>query len=104
MSRFDLSSFSESLLADVIGSSGRSDIRLETDISPASIPANKAASVGLIMNEIVTNSVKHAYADGRSGTIRLTCSTEGGAVVLELADDGCGFDPQQPPATPSAAR
>ena len=96
VSRFDLSAFSESLIADVIGSSGRSDIQLETQITPASISANKAASVGLILNEIATNAIKHAYADGRPGTIRLTCNDEGHAVVLELADDGCGFDPQQP--------
>ena len=34
VSRFDLSAFSESLIADVIGSSGRADIRLETQIGP----------------------------------------------------------------------
>jgi two-component sensor histidine kinase len=46
---------------------------------------------GLIINELVSNSLKHAFSEGRSGTVRIGLREENGACVMSVADDGMGL-------------
>ncbi|WP_300522007.1 PAS domain-containing protein [Aminiphilus sp.] len=55
------------------------------------LEARRAVSVGLMVNELVTNAVKHAFPEGRSGEVTLRVGREGGAVFVDVADDGVGF-------------
>lgn len=44
------------------------------------------------MNELVSNSLRHAFSDGRTGRITVTLERQGqSAVVLTVADSGPGF-------------
>ena len=88
---FDIGDFVGNLVSDVVGSSGRNDIKIETQISSIKIPAEKASAFGLILNEIVTNSIKHAYKDGRTGTIAVHASALNNLAKISIADDGPGF-------------
>jgi PAS domain S-box-containing protein len=92
ITRFDLGAFAESLAEDVLGASGRSDIVLRSDCDGVHIAADQAAPVGLILNELITNAVKHAY-DGRGGELRLGVRHLDGHALIDLRDDGPGFDP-----------
>ena len=92
ITRFDVGAFAESLAEDVLGASGRADIVLTSDCDPVLITADQAAPVGLILNELITNAVKHAFADGRGGALRLGVRAVGGDVLIDLRDDGPGFD------------
>jgi len=49
--------------------------------------------VGLIINELVTNSIKHGFPGTKRGKIVLNLKTENNLVFLELKDDGIGFAP-----------
>jgi two-component sensor histidine kinase len=49
--------------------------------------------LGLIVNEIVTNMIKHAFAGRESGTLRISASREGKQVTVVLEDDGSGLSP-----------
>lgn len=89
---FDIGSFATSLAHDLLGASGRRDIVLSTDVSAVEISARKAAPVGLILNELITNAIKHAYADGRPGAMRLSVARVDGHARIDLFDDGPGFD------------
>lgn len=92
ITRFDVGAFADSLAQDVLGASGRADIVLESDCDTVLITADQAAPIGLILNELITNAVKHAFADGRGGTLRLAVRAVDGDALLDLRDDGPGFD------------
>lgn len=75
-------------LSRSIGSIG---VRVETEIEDLLLPTRYAAPLGLIVNELVTNSLKYAFGDGRAGTVRVVFGREGGSYELVVADDGRGL-------------
>ncbi len=92
----------EKLVGDVIGAVlGSSPLRqkVELVVNPAGteqllIAPKQAASLALIINELVTNSVKHAFRDRDRGRIEVSFYTnpvDQRTVVLELRDDGPGW-------------
>lgn len=91
VTRFDVGAFAENLVADVVGASGRTDIVIEADITPIEVASSKAAALGLILNEITTNAIKHAFVDGRPGMITIRASLDGRDAVVEISDDGHGL-------------
>src|SRR6478735_1479570 len=55
------------------------------------------ADLKLALTEAVSNSVRHAYADG-SGFVSIAYELSGDTLAVEVVDDGKGFDPERPPA------
>jgi two-component sensor histidine kinase len=50
--------------------------------------------LGLIVNELVSNSLKHAFPDGRRGLVTITCRSEGtDGIGIVYHDDGIGLPP-----------
>jgi serine/threonine-protein kinase RsbW len=47
----------------------------------------------LALTEACTNSVRHAYREGRAGTVEIVYQIEPDRLVVEVADDGQGFEP-----------
>jgi PAS domain S-box-containing protein len=57
------------------------------------LPPHDANTVGLILAELLSNSFKHAFGNGRAGTITIQIAAGAdGAARLAVADDGPGFD------------
>lgn len=92
---FDISGFAEKLTRDVVGSSGRTNIEIVIDAKPLMIDAANASALGLILNEILTNSIKHAFADGRSGKLSLSVENDDDCGVIVICDDGPGMPSSQ---------
>lgn len=68
-------------------------IALSIDAVDVLLPLSVAIPCGLIVNELVTNSLKHGYPGGRSGEICIKLAKDGdGYVRLCVADDGVGID------------
>ncbi|OSJ32118.1 histidine kinase [Bradyrhizobium japonicum] len=69
---------------------------------PLMISADKAIPLGLLINEIVTNSAKHAYPEG-AGEIRISGERRGSELHVRVSDQGIGlptdFDIDQPRAS-----
>jgi len=91
VSRFDVAAFAKDLVTDLVGATGRTDIRIRLDLEPVEVPADKAGPVALMVNELVTNALKHAFVDDRPGTIGVTVKGSNGHLRLEIADDGVGL-------------
>lgn len=52
---------------------------------------DQALPVALIVNEVVSNSFKHAFPDGRRGRVDIALGERDGRMVLEIRDDGAGL-------------
>ena len=75
----------------------RPQVTLDTDFDAATMPLDRAVPVGLIVNELVANSVKYAF-DDEGGIIRITfrLNTVIGEAELSVADNGRGMGPTRP--------
>ena len=69
-----------------------SKIDVNKDISPVHLNVETATPLGLIINELVANSLKHAFKGGAKGEVRIFCNqSEDGLLTLCVSDDGCGL-------------
>ena len=74
-------------------------IGLRTHLTPVIVDARRAASVGLILNELLTNALKYAFPDDRAGTITVRLGCNGSMIELTVSDNGVGFDSDAPRGT-----
>ncbi|NDW03287.1 histidine kinase dimerization/phosphoacceptor domain -containing protein [Jiella pacifica] len=67
-------------------------VTLSFDLAPIRLHIYEATPLGLIVNELTTNAVKHAFPDGRSGRVSVSLVTQvDGSVCVTVADDGIGL-------------
>lgn len=79
-------------MLETFGSSSKTPISLDLSLDEVSININQALPVGLLINEILTNSFKHAFNGKDSGKISIALSERDGYIEILVADDGSGFD------------
>jgi two-component sensor histidine kinase len=73
------------------------------DVGAVRLGVDIAVPCGLIVNELVTNALKHAFPNGRKGTVRVVlCEGEDGALDLTVGDDGVGMPPDLDPRKTSS--
>jgi two-component sensor histidine kinase len=90
----------ESLCAHLWRSYGVNPERITLDLAVADVALDLDRSIqcGLIINELISNSIKHAFPDGRAGRIVLQLhSPSAGWYTLVVADDGVGMAPDFDP-------
>ncbi len=75
----------ESLGADVKG------IVLEKALDEVPMGIKNSVALGLIVNELVTNTMKYAFPGGRGGRISVSLERRNDRLVLEVSDDGVGL-------------
>jgi two-component sensor histidine kinase len=72
-------------------SHAREGIRLDLKVESCPVSINVAMPVGLVVNEVMTNAFKHAFAGRESGTVTLQCLRQGDSCSIVIADDGVGL-------------
>lgn len=71
---------------------GRSGVRVNIDADEFSVPVNTATQLGLVMSEIMTNSMQHAFEDRETGLVEVRVKAlSDGALRIQVSDDGTGI-------------
>lgn len=70
---------------------GMRPIVLQVEAEEAELSSGRAATLGLIINELVTNAVRFAFAEDEPGSVFIYFSRCEGGYCLEVVDDGRGF-------------
>ncbi|WP_292507239.1 PAS domain-containing protein [Methylobacterium sp.] len=91
VARFDISEFVRDLVSDLVMATGRQNIAIELDLEAIKVPADKAAPLALMVNEVITNAIKHGFADDTPGTIRAIVRRDGPACRITVVDNGRGM-------------
>ena len=92
LSTFDIASFLVELSENIVEGGAGPDIELVMKVVPLDVGLDFAIPLGLIVTELVTNSLKHAFVDGK-GTIEISLTQSGdGKVLLVISDNGIGYD------------
>jgi PAS domain S-box-containing protein len=92
--RVDFGLFLDTLVPTLVSSYAieTSKVTLAIDAAEASLPISAAIPCGLIVNELISNALKHAFPDGRRGGIAVDLRRERGrTIVLSVRDDGVGL-------------
>ena len=94
----EMSEFLISLCGDLRKSMvGDREIDIAIDAHPSVLDCARAAAVGFVINELVTNAVKYAFGDGRAGTIAVSFRPVATQFELDVADDGPGISADAKP-------
>jgi len=93
LSRIDMGGYLRDVARSLLSSmviDGR--ITLDLQAEPISIDIDHAVPIGLVANEIITNAIRHAFPQGRKGTITISLKhCDNKHLHLTLADDGIGL-------------
>jgi len=91
LKNIDLAEYLGRLASEIFRSySADSRIRMNLEIDELRVDVETAVPLGLIVNELLTNAVKHAFPDGE-GTVTVSLRRRNSRVILEVSDDGKGF-------------
>ncbi|OHD22530.1 MAG: hypothetical protein A2Y38_18470 [Spirochaetes bacterium GWB1_59_5] len=97
---YESSSFTEASLRDYVPALTKeivsnfpdcSRIRIVSDVADFRLDAKRLQSLGILLNELVTNSMKYAFAGRDTGTIFISAERIDTRVVVSIGDDGIGL-------------
>lgn len=78
----------------------RQRIRIQAECAEVALVANRAISLALIVNELITNSLKYAFVDRHEGLVLVNVRRSGDQMVLSVTDNGRGVSPEMPDRHP----
>jgi PAS domain S-box len=81
---------------------GSNRLLLSSRLGSLACDLKRAVSLGLILNELLTNAIKYAYGPGQEGEIRITLSSGPEGNELRISDDGQGLPPGLDPENPKS--
>lgn len=90
--RMDLQGFLEDLTKAIARASGADarGLRIRVDCDPVRLSMDQGAPLGLVVNELVTNSLKYGFIGRERGLISVTARQRGDDLEVVVADDGIG--------------
>jgi len=93
VNRVDMAEYLGSLLTDLeeTWSTPEAPRTLTLSAESLELPTDKAVAVGVIVNELVSNACKYAYAADAAGEVRIALKREGDKFLLRVEDNGVGM-------------
>lgn len=92
LANVDMATYLAGLVSEVFRAAGRPGVRRVVAVDGIELSMELAMPCGLIVNELVTNALKHAFPAGE-GEVRVELTRQGGRTRLSVVDDGCGLPP-----------
>ncbi len=90
VSRFDLKDFVIDFAADLASTVDPVRIAVAAEADSVPVAASKAAPLALLVHELATNAVRHAFPEERAGRVRIAVRRDEAAAYLMVEDDGVG--------------
>ena len=87
----DLGVYLSKIASSVLSSHAVEGIRLDLKLDPYPVSVNVAMPTGLVVNELLTNALKHAFVGRDSGAITLNSLSDGHGCRILVADNGVGL-------------
>ncbi len=82
----------EAVCRDLLNATGASNIVCRVDIAPVAFPMERLTVLSLLITELLTNAIKHAFTGRDAGTIGISLQPlADGHYALEVRDDGVGL-------------
>jgi PAS domain S-box-containing protein len=94
LARIDFKEYVDDLVGNLLTlNTGKSErIEMKVDIEGIMLDVNNSIPCGLIINELVSNALRHAFPNGRGGEITVSMRRDAeGMIALEVGDNGIGF-------------
>jgi adenylate cyclase len=94
LTKIDFAEYTHTLCLHLFSAYGirQEAIRLKIDVEGVILGVDTAVPCGLILNELVTNALKHAFPDGKLGEIGVHLHPQGtGSFLLQVSDNGIGL-------------
>ena len=94
LARIDFAEYAQALAKDILSSHGspKCFLRLISDLEPVVMNIDLAVPCGLILNELISNALKHGFRNGAGGEIKLTLRNgQDGKCSLCVEDNGVGM-------------
>jgi PAS domain S-box-containing protein len=92
LASIDFKEYLKALVSGIAKTYSRQEVIVSVDMDPIAMDVNTGIPCGLIVNELVSNCFKHAFPEGRKGTIQLGLSRDThGVHTITIADDGAGL-------------
>ncbi len=96
LSHIDFADYVNSLIASLARSylSADDKVKIGADVHDIHLDIDQAIPCGLIINELVSNSLKYAFKDGRTGVVHISLSKCDNTYTLIVSDNGTGLPPE----------
>jgi PAS domain S-box-containing protein len=104
LSSIELHSYIAELCEQLAGaaSAAQRGIAVRVEAAPLECGLDVAVPLGLVLNELLTNALKHAYPGERRGEVQVRLALDAGRVRLSVRDDGVGLPADLDRTTPRA--
>ena len=66
-------------------------VEIKTQIDDLNLDVDTMIPLGLVLNELVSNSLKYAFKDGRQGELSIVLKEEANHLLLKVSDNGAGY-------------
>lgn len=86
-----LTAYFEGLVKDILEAAGAKNILCVVEMAPAKFDLTRLVTLSLLVNELVTNAIKHGLAGRDSGTVSVRLRQEAQNYVLAVEDNGKGM-------------
>jgi two-component sensor histidine kinase len=91
--RIPLSEYFQGLCTEILEATGAKNVVCVVETPPVTFDLRRLMMLSLLLNEVVTNSIKHAFSDQQKGTISIRLNQEANQYALTITDNGRGFLP-----------